>query len=68
MTHRISKILFCLLLFLGTLSLMNSSGLCLDEAKKEPLYAIYITGIGCGNCAVTDPVLLTSAIISKSGS
>ncbi|MFP4473222.1 MAG: hypothetical protein ACLFPX_05040 [Candidatus Omnitrophota bacterium] len=32
-----------------------------SSSHQGPVCAVYITGIGCGNCAVTDPVLLTEA-------
>lgn len=52
-----SKNVFCFFLFLCAFSLMNASGLCADDMPRDPLCAVYITGIGCGNCAVTDPSL-----------
>ena len=38
-----------------------------DNATPEPVCAVYITGIGCGNCAVTDPRLLTDTINATPG-
>lgn len=43
------------------LFLLASNGFSDGSQKKKPFCAVYITGIGCGNCAVTDPVLLLNA-------
>src|SRR3989339_1368351 len=45
-----------LLLFL--IILFSFFNLCISqEIYEEPVSAVYITGIGCSNCAVTDPRL-----------
>ena len=44
--------------------IISFSFLCFSSAEdafKEPVCAVYITGIGCGNCAVTDPRLFQEA-------
>lgn len=33
-----------------------------EDIDAEPVSAVYITGIGCGNCAVTDPRLFIETI------
>ncbi len=38
--------------------ILNLNGVLAQESD-EPICAVYITGIGCPNCAVTDPVLLS---------
>ena len=49
-----------LLLFL--IILFSFFNLCISqEIYEEPVSAVYITGIGCGNCAVTDPRLFIEA-------
>ena len=42
----------CLIVFFPVL---NPSGA--DDLINDPVCAVYITGIGCGNCAMTDPRL-----------
>ena len=32
-----------------------------ETPKDDPVCVVYVTGIGCGNCAVTDPVLFVNA-------
>lgn len=54
-------------LFIALLSflVLTGTGFSAESKHKEPLCAVYITGIGCGNCAVTDPVLFVNATASN---
>jgi len=45
----------CLVLFI----LIISSSTISAEKNQEKICAVYITGIGCPNCAITDPALLS---------
>jgi len=47
----------CLIISISYLELS-----CADNLVNEPVCAVYITGIGCGNCAVTDPRLFIETI------
>jgi cytochrome c biogenesis protein CcdA len=48
-------LMFCLLGF------VYGSGNLWAKEDQKALCAVYITGIGCGNCAMTDPVLFMKA-------
>jgi len=47
--------------FLAFLIFISCPGWAEEKAGPNPVCAVYITGIGCGNCAVTDPVLFVNA-------
>ena len=49
--------IFRIILILLVLSI--GSSLSFAEENQEKICAVYITGIGCPNCAITDSVLLT---------
>ncbi len=44
------------ILFLFTIFCLND---VLAQEPNEPVCAVYITGVGCPNCAITDPALLS---------
>lgn len=41
---------------------LSVTGSALADAPVKPLCAVYVTGIGCGNCAATDPALFINAV------
>ncbi len=61
MMQKAAKIFMCLFLCFSAVFFTNSLAFGSEERPEEPLCAVYITGIGCGNCAVTDPVLFVEA-------
>ncbi len=64
-TYLLNK--YFLLIFLGTIALYCFIFLPFAQAdppssRDEAICAAYITGIGCGNCAVSDPYIFTELI------
>ena len=56
----IARICLLVLVFLGILALsVLVSENSIAENNQDVICAVYITGVGCSNCAFTDPVLLT---------
>jgi len=60
MKQRIIFIIFLSLFLVSAVSTLSLAKTDPEDAN-EPLCAVYITGIGCGNCAVTDPVLFINS-------
>jgi len=54
---RESKLIFNLIFFLFILSVFFP--IVSAEKNSEQICAVYITGIGCPNCAITDPILFS---------
>ncbi len=51
------KLIFGIILFLLILNICSS--IVSAEENQDKICAVYITGIGCPNCAITDPALLS---------
>ena len=56
---RVAKLIFFLVT--AAVSILFPSRLAVAEGERGPANVVYITGIGCGNCAVTDPALFINA-------
>ena len=54
--ERIVGLIFMILILFSLSSFVSAQNY---QEDKEQICTVYITGVGCPNCAITDPILLT---------